>query len=141
MAIIPTLEIHNGGLIRRRNLNKQGQPGRGSVKEPQPHARFKDPQARNKFDMIKGIQAQRAASDPKISEAILRANEAPRAAEVVDAAKNPMAEASLIETRKLIAEALAISRADLDKEEIVEDASEIKLIGVNGAIETANLVR
>ena len=46
---------------------------RGSVKEPQPHARFKDPQARNKFDMIKGIQAQRAASDPKISEAILRA--------------------------------------------------------------------
>ncbi|PWA86395.1 Alpha-D-phosphohexomutase, alpha/beta/alpha domain I [Artemisia annua] len=31
--------------------------------------------------------------------------------------------------------------ADLDKEEIVEDASEIKQIGVNGATETANLVR
>ena len=71
---------------------------------------------------------------------------------MVDAAKNPMAEASLIETRKLIAEAISYIKsietgisvsagADLDKEEIVEDASEIKQIGVNGAIETANLVR
>lgn len=40
-------------------------------KEPQP--RFKDPQARYKLEMIKSIRAQRAASDPKISEAILRA--------------------------------------------------------------------
>ena len=63
---------------------------------------------------------------------------------MVDVAKNPMAKASLIETRKLIVEAISYIKSietcisvsagdDLDKEEIVEDASEIKQIGVNGA--------
>ncbi|KAJ0950436.1 hypothetical protein HanPSC8_Chr02g0048251 [Helianthus annuus] len=43
----------------------------GPIKVPQ--ARFKDPHARYKLEMIKSIRASRAASDPKISEAILRA--------------------------------------------------------------------
>nr|GEZ69375.1 probable aspartyl aminopeptidase isoform X2 [Tanacetum cinerariifolium] len=45
----------------------------GPVKKPQQHASFKDPEARYKLEMIKSIRAQRAASNPKISEAILRA--------------------------------------------------------------------
>nr|XP_043624087.1 uncharacterized protein LOC122595723 [Erigeron canadensis] len=116
-------------------------------KEPQP--RFKDPQARYKLEMIKSIRAQRAASDPKISEAILRANiligEAQRAAEALEAAaaKSPMAEASLVETRKLIAEAISYIKSietgnsgciqdSLEKEEIVEDVKELEEKEVNG---------
>lgn len=126
-------------------------------KEPQ--ARFKDPQARYKLEMIKSIRAQRSASDPKISEAILRANvligEAQRAAEALEAAaaKSPMAQASLIETRKLIAEAMSYIKsvemgggsesaaAGSVKEDIVEGASEIEQRTVNGvgSIETAKL--
>ncbi|KAL8242740.1 hypothetical protein R6Q59_013042 [Mikania micrantha] len=119
----------------------------GPVKPPQ--ARFKDPQARYKLEMIKSIRAQRAASDPKISEAILKANiligEAQRAAEALEAtaAKSPMAEASLIETRKLIAEAMSYIKsietstngslgADYDKEDIVEGVKEITQGRVNG---------
>ncbi|GKC65328.1 nuclease associated modular domain 3, partial [Tanacetum coccineum] len=139
---------------RMRSQRPKLKTSSGPVKEPQPHARFKDPQARYKLEMIKSIRAQRAASDPKISEAILRANiligEAQRAAEALEAAaaKSPMAEASLIETRKLIAEAISYIKsietgnsgsagAVPDKDEIVEDASEIEQIGVNGAVETA----
>ncbi|KAI4325713.1 hypothetical protein MLD38_031087 [Melastoma candidum] len=73
---------------------------------------FKDPQARSKLEMIKSIRAQRAASETNKVEAIERATlligEAERAAlalEVV-ATKSPVARASLIETRKLIAEAI-----------------------------------
>nr|GEY47891.1 nuclease associated modular domain 3 [Tanacetum cinerariifolium] len=139
---------------RMRSQRPKLKTSSGPVKEPQPHARFKDPQARYKLEMIKSIRAQRAASDPKISEAILRANiligEAQRAAEALEgaAAKSPMAEASLIETRKLIAEAISYIKsietgnsgsagAVPDKDEIVEDASDIEQIGVNGAVETA----
>ncbi|XP_071741982.1 uncharacterized protein [Rutidosis leptorrhynchoides] len=116
-------------------------------KETQP--RFKDPQARYKLEMIKSIRAQRAASDPKISEAILRANiligEAQRAAEALEAAaaKSPMAEASLVETRKLIAEAISYIKsietdnsgtpgASFDKEEIVAGVKDTEQKGVNG---------
>ncbi|KAK9060545.1 hypothetical protein SSX86_021249 [Deinandra increscens subsp. villosa] len=117
------------------------------VKPPQ--SRFKDPQARYKLEMIKSIRAQRAVSDPKISEAILKANiligEAERAAEALEAAaaKSPMAEASLIETRKLIAEAMSYinsiemgntgsSGAGSDKEEIVGGVHETEQGRVNG---------
>ncbi|KAI3814882.1 hypothetical protein L1987_14529 [Smallanthus sonchifolius] len=142
-------------LVRRdrfSNIKIKSQPsksktGSGPVKAPQ--ARFKDPQARYKLEMIKSIRAQRAVSDPKIIEAILRANiligEAQRAAEALEAvaAKSPMAESSLIETRKLIAEAMSYiksiemgntgsSRAGSDKEEIVEGVKEIARGRVNG---------
>ncbi|KAK1414204.1 hypothetical protein QVD17_29945 [Tagetes erecta] len=126
----------------------------GPVKPPQP--RFKDPQARYKLEMIKSIRAQRAASDPKISEAILRANiligEAQRAAEALEAAAatSPMAEASLIETRKLIAEAMSYiksietgnagsSAAGSDKEEVVEDAKEITRVNGTRSAEVEKL--
>ncbi|XP_076888224.1 uncharacterized protein LOC143538589 [Bidens hawaiensis] len=123
------------------NLKGRSQPPKVKpVKVPQ--ARFKDPQARYKLEMIKSIRAQRAASDPKISEAILRANiligEAQRAAEALEAAAamSPVAEASLIETRKLIAEAMSYIKsietgnsgaleAGSD-EEIVEGVKEIE---------------
>ncbi|KAJ9537638.1 hypothetical protein OSB04_030371 [Centaurea solstitialis] len=86
---------------------------RPKVKKISSQARYKDPQAGYKLEMIKSIRAQRAGSDPKIREAVTRANvliaEAQRAAEALEvaAAKNPMAEASLVETRKLIAEAIS----------------------------------
>ncbi|CAH1425389.1 unnamed protein product [Lactuca virosa] len=122
-------------------------------KEPQ--ARFKDPQANYKLEMIKSIRAQRAGSDsdsdPKINEAVLRANvligEAQRAAEALEeaAAKSPVAEASLIETRKLIAEAIRYiesiemgnnqsleSGNDKDEKMVVEDVRGIEQRGVNG---------
>lgn len=123
-------------------------------KEPQ--ARFKDPQANYKLEMIKSIRAQRAGpesssdSDPKINEAVLRANvligEAQRAAEALEeaAAKSPVAEASLIETRKLIAEAIRYIESiemgdnqtlesDSGKEEkVMEDVRGIEQRGVNG---------
>lgn len=122
-------------------------------KEPQ--ARFKDPQANYKLEMIKSIRAQRAGSDsdsdPKINEAVLRANvligEAQRAAEALEeaAAKSPVAEASLIETRKLIAEAIRYiesiemgnnqsleSGNDKDEKMVVEEVTGIEQRGVNG---------
>lgn len=54
---------------QRPKLKGSGSP----VRKEQRQARFKDPQARYKLEMIKSIRAQRAVSDPKISEAILRA--------------------------------------------------------------------
>ncbi|XP_076885776.1 uncharacterized protein LOC143535397 [Bidens hawaiensis] len=129
-----------------RSQQVKSKASSGPVKAPR--ARFKDPQARYKLEMIKNIRAQRAVSDPKISEAILRANiligEAQRAAEALEAAAaSPMAEASLIETRKLIAEATSYIKSiemggngypgdGFDKQEMVESVREIEQRGVNG---------
>ncbi|KAL5755442.1 hypothetical protein ACOSQ2_020188 [Xanthoceras sorbifolium] len=72
---------------------------------------YKDPSASSKLEMIKNIRAQRAAAESKKMEAIERARlliaEAEKAAKALEvaAAKSPIARASLIETRKLIAEA------------------------------------
>ncbi|KAI4330452.1 hypothetical protein MLD38_028742 [Melastoma candidum] len=84
---------------------------------------FKDPQARSKLDMIKSIRAQRAALGTNKMEAIERTRlligEAERAAlalEVV-ATKSPVARASLIETRKLIAKAIhSLESVEIDSE-------------------------
>ncbi|KAF5776803.1 putative nuclease associated modular domain 3 [Helianthus annuus] len=127
--------------VKIRSQPTKSKTSSGPIKMPQ--ARFKDPQARYKLEMIKSIRARRAASDPKISEAILRANilisEAQRAADALEAAaaKSPMAKASLIETRKLIAEAMSYIKsvetvnngslgADSDEEEIAEGVKEIE---------------
>ncbi|OIT05210.1 PREDICTED: uncharacterized protein LOC109223971 [Nicotiana attenuata] len=73
---------------------------------------YKDPLASSKLEMLKNIRAQRAAIDQKKIEAILRAKEliaeAEKAAEALEIAaqKSPVARASLIETRKLISEAI-----------------------------------
>ncbi|KAK3025128.1 hypothetical protein RJ639_043910 [Escallonia herrerae] len=73
---------------------------------------YKDPLASSKLEMIKTIRAQRAAAENNKSEAITRAKlliaEAEKAAKALEAAatRSPLAQASLIETRKLIAEAI-----------------------------------
>ncbi|KAJ0074746.1 hypothetical protein Patl1_33870 [Pistacia atlantica] len=73
---------------------------------------YKDPSASSKLEMIKNIRAQRAAAESKKIEAIKRARlliaEAEKAAKALEVAamKSPIAQASLMETRKLIAEAV-----------------------------------
>ncbi|KAK2969994.1 hypothetical protein RJ640_008334 [Escallonia rubra] len=73
---------------------------------------YKDPLASSKLEMIKNIRAQRAAAENNKSEAITRAKlliaEAEKAANALEVAatRSPLAQASLIETRKLIAEAI-----------------------------------
>ncbi|KAI7736060.1 hypothetical protein M8C21_030405, partial [Ambrosia artemisiifolia] len=115
--------------VKIRSQPTKSKTDSGPVKVPQ--ARFKDPQARHKLEMIKSIRARRAASDPKISEAILRANiligEAQRAADALEAvaSKSPMAEASLTETRKLIAEAMSyIKSIETGNSESLADGSD-----------------
>ncbi|KAL7233322.1 hypothetical protein ACSBR1_017034 [Camellia fascicularis] len=73
---------------------------------------FKDSLASSKLEMIKNIRAERAAAENKKTEAIERAKlliaEAEKAAKALEAAatKSPLAQASLIETRNLIAKAI-----------------------------------
>ncbi|KAJ6715022.1 NUMOD3 MOTIF FAMILY PROTEIN EXPRESSED [Salix viminalis] len=73
---------------------------------------YKDPLARTKLEMIKNIRAERTATETKKNEAIERARsliaEAEKAANTLEAAavRSPIARASLIEARKLIAEAI-----------------------------------
>lgn len=73
---------------------------------------YKDPLASSKLEMIKDIRAKRAVADTKKTEAIERARllivEAQKAAKALEVAavKSPIARASLMETRELIAEAI-----------------------------------
>ncbi|XVF87000.1 hypothetical protein PTKIN_Ptkin18bG0085500 [Pterospermum kingtungense] len=73
---------------------------------------YKDPMASSKLEMLKNIRAQRAAEESKKTEAVERARlliaEAEKATKALEVAavKSPVARASLIETRKLIAEAI-----------------------------------
>ncbi|XVF27159.1 hypothetical protein REPUB_Repub14bG0082600 [Reevesia pubescens] len=73
---------------------------------------YKDPMASSKLEMLKNIKAQRVAEESKKTEAVEHARlliaEAEKAAKALEVAalKSPVARASLIETRKLIAEAI-----------------------------------
>ncbi|KAJ8535780.1 hypothetical protein K7X08_034181 [Anisodus acutangulus] len=73
---------------------------------------YKDPLASSKLEMLKNIRAQRAGIDQKKIDAVTRAKaliaEAEKAAEALEVAaqSSPVAQASLIETRKLISEAI-----------------------------------
>ncbi|KAK8641932.1 hypothetical protein V6N13_011300 [Hibiscus sabdariffa] len=73
---------------------------------------YKDPMASSKLEMLKNIRAQRATEETKKTEAVERARlliaEAEKAAKALEVAagKSHIARASLIETRKLIAEAI-----------------------------------
>ncbi|XP_042486555.1 uncharacterized protein LOC122066777 isoform X2 [Macadamia integrifolia] len=86
---------------------KQGQPRLKRRSEPS----YKDPSANSKLELIKNIRAQRASMETKKREAMERAKllivEAEKAAMALEvaAARSPLAQASVIETRKLIAEA------------------------------------
>ncbi|KAK7275485.1 hypothetical protein RIF29_16604 [Crotalaria pallida] len=75
-------------------------------------APYKDPLASSKLEMIKTIRVQRAAADTKLTKTIEQARiliaEAEKASKALEVAalRSPLAQASLIETRKLIAEAI-----------------------------------
>ncbi|XP_015069772.1 uncharacterized protein LOC107014398 isoform X1 [Solanum pennellii] len=87
---------------------------------------YKDPLASSKLEMIKNIRAQRAGIDQKKIEAVMRAKaliaEAEKAAEALEMAahNSPVAQASLIETRKLISEAIR-SIESIEKEVSLSD--------------------
>ncbi|KAG2304649.1 hypothetical protein Bca52824_033300 [Brassica carinata] len=72
---------------------------------------YKDPLASSKLEMIKSIRAKRVADESKKMDAVERArlliSEAEKAAKVLEVAAmtSPVAQASLLESRKLIAEA------------------------------------
>ncbi|KAI4329015.1 hypothetical protein L6164_021322 [Bauhinia variegata] len=88
---------------------------------------YKDPLVRSKLEMIKNIRAQRAADETKQAEAIARARlliaEAEKAAKALEvaASKSPIAQASLTESRKLIAEAIE-SLESIDKQQITKSS-------------------
>lgn len=89
---------------------------------------YKDPLASSKLEMLKNIRAQRAGIDQKKIEAVTRAKaliaEAEKAAEALEMAAHysPVAQASLIETRKLISEAIR-SIESIEKEVAVTDGN------------------
>ncbi|KAL0354413.1 UNVERIFIED_CONTAM: hypothetical protein Sradi_3888200 [Sesamum radiatum] len=75
---------------------------------------YKDPLASTKLEMLKNIRSQRTAAINRKSEAITRAKmliaEAEKAAKALEVAakKSPLAQASLMESRMLIAEAIQL---------------------------------
>ncbi|CAL0311275.1 unnamed protein product [Lupinus luteus] len=87
---------------------------------------YKDPLVNSKLQMIKNIRAKRAAAETEHAQAVAQARlliaEAEKAAKAleVSAMKSPMAQASLIETRKLIAEAIQSLEA-IDTQDITDN--------------------
>ncbi|XP_018434226.2 uncharacterized protein LOC108806544 isoform X1 [Raphanus sativus] len=89
---------------------------------------YKDPLASSKLEMIKSIRAKRVAEESKKMDAVQQArlliSEAEKAAKVLEVAAmtSPVAQASLLESKKLIAEAtqliesLEISQASSDED-------------------------
>ncbi|EXB64651.1 hypothetical protein L484_017984 [Morus notabilis] len=104
----------------KKDLNDANKSSKSEMKIQTPRPKvgrrkallYKDPLVSSKLEMIKNIRAQRAAAETKKIEAIERARlliaEAEKAAKALEAAatKSPIARASLMETRKLIAEAV-----------------------------------
>ncbi|XP_062087971.1 uncharacterized protein LOC133794643 isoform X2 [Humulus lupulus] len=121
----PRRKPSDGSQTRRRSpmKNRAFEENKSSwsemkIQSPRPKSRkrnaplYKDPLASSKLKMIKNIRAQRATAGTKKTEAIERARlliaEAEKAAKALEVAatKSPIAQASLLETRKLIAEAI-----------------------------------
>lgn len=102
---------------------------------------YKDPLANSKLEMIKNIRAQRAAAETKKTEAIERARlliaEAEKAAKALEVAatRSPLAHASLMETKKLIAEAIqsieSIEAGQISSHENSRDPSFSSAVPVN----------
>ncbi|XP_010542348.1 PREDICTED: uncharacterized protein LOC104815594 [Tarenaya hassleriana] len=100
---------------RRNAENSSGSDNRSQIQLMKLRKRktpvYKDPFASSKLEMIKSIRAKRVAEESKKMEAVDRAREliaeAENAAKALELAamKNPVAQASLLESRKLIAEA------------------------------------
>nr|GMC75915.1 Protein FAM133B like [Ipomoea batatas] len=96
--------------------------------------KYMDPFASSKLEMLKNIRTQRAAIDNKKDEALARAKlliaEAEKAAKALEiaATKSPVAKASLIESRELIAEAIRyIESIDIGDVYSVENGTEHSL--------------
>lgn len=108
---------------------------------------YKDPLVNSKLEMIKSIRAQRASVDTRQTQSIQQARlliaEAEKAAKALEvaAAKSPIAQSSLIETRKLIAEAIqSLESIDTQKMDDCSVAS-VSLSEVNKENESAFEVR
>ncbi|XP_007024787.2 PREDICTED: uncharacterized protein LOC18596322 [Theobroma cacao] len=114
---------------------------------------YKDPMASSKLEMIKNIRAQRATEESRKIEAVERARlliaEAEKAAKALEVAavKSPVARASLIETRKLIAEAIqsieSIERGQVTSDEnggyiSVDSAEPVSQVEKKTQIESEN---
>lgn len=99
----------------------KSQKQRGKLERNKPV--YKDPLVGSKLEMLKNIRAQRAAAERQKNEAITRAKvliaEAETAAKVLEEAakKSPVAQACLLEARKLIAEAIE-SITSIDKGQV-----------------------
>ncbi|CAN7097397.1 hypothetical protein BRARA_F00094 [Brassica rapa] len=108
---------------------------------------YKDPLASSKLEMIKSIRAKRVAEESKKMDAVQRArlliSEAEKAAKVLEVAAmtSPVAQASLLESKKLIAEAtqliesLEISQVASDEDGTYHQPSDT-LLEVGGESET-----
>ncbi|KAJ4896763.1 Uncharacterized protein Rs2_23557 [Raphanus sativus] len=121
--------IPEGGERRRRRPSGNAEPRKKSpankpTREPERQIKvkvvkvrkrrtpvFKDPLASSKLEMIKSIRAKRVAEESKKMDAVERAriliSEAEKATNVLEIAAmtSPVAQASLLESKKLIAEA------------------------------------
>ncbi|XP_010273796.1 PREDICTED: uncharacterized protein LOC104609242 [Nelumbo nucifera] len=122
----------------RRSVNKKVGEANGAEGEPKNQVKFKtkrksvpsykDPLANSKLEMIKKIRAQRASMETKKREAIERAKlliaEAEKAAKTLEVAatRSPLAQASLMETRRLIAEATRSLR-DIEMDQVASQES------------------
>ncbi|CAK8544995.1 unnamed protein product [Lathyrus sativus] len=91
---------------------------------------YKDPLVNSKLEMIKNIRAQRVSVDTRQTQAIQQARlliaEAEKAAKALEvaAATSPIARSSLIETRKLIAEAIQ-SLESIDTQKTIQSLESI----------------
>ncbi|XP_075520364.1 uncharacterized protein LOC142553764 isoform X2 [Primulina tabacum] len=91
---------------------------------------YKDPLASSKLEMLKNIREQRDAAINKKSEAISRAKlliaEAEKAATALEIAakSSTLAQASLLESRKLISEAISFIKLMEDEDQVHCDLSE-----------------
>ncbi|CAI9114520.1 OLC1v1015261C2 [Oldenlandia corymbosa var. corymbosa] len=126
----PRTTTSSDGQTRKRSLSKRktdlddesAKSQNLRIKRKSKSAPYKDPLASSKLEMLKSIRAQRAAAESKKTEALVRAKlliaEAEKAANALEVAakQSPLARASLIETRRLIAEAVE-SISSIDEEE------------------------
>ncbi|KAK6911343.1 Nuclease associated modular domain 3 [Dillenia turbinata] len=89
---------------------------------------YKDPFSSQKLEMLKNIRAQRAAEETKKVEAVEQAKlliaEAEKAAKALEVAatRSPLAQASLVEAKRLIAEATQIIEA-INMQHLISDDS------------------
>ncbi|CAN4089228.1 unnamed protein product [Withania somnifera] len=125
----PKRKPDSDGQTRKRSPPKKKANEMDNLVKPEPRNQVqRDPLASSKLEMLKNIRAQRASIDQKKIEAVTRAKaliaEAEKAAVALEIAAqySTVAQASLIETRKLISEAIQ-SIGSIEKEVAVADGN------------------